>query len=307
MMDFRLSINTGFAVNRFTEPEEWTRVIGEELGLRSIQMTADLLNPDLPSSIIAKEIKKIRRGCEAYNTNITGTFTGQYTRLNHLAHPNRDIRAHWIQWFKKLVDISVDLGAETMGSHFGIFTYKDNQNEHTREERRKQNIEGWHEIGLYAREKGLQYLCWEPMSIAREQGETIPEARRLQTDVNKNAPLPFHLCLDVDHGNVVSPDPQDTDPYAWLKELADESPLIHIKQSSFDKSAHHPFTRAHNEKGRIHPEKVIKTVRESTTSGKFNPIYLIIEVSLREREPTDSLVLDILKESVDYWRPHVPD
>ena len=39
------------------------------------------------------------------------------------------------------------------------------------------------------------------MSISREQGETIPETRKLQQDVNDGAPLPFKICLDVDHGD----------------------------------------------------------------------------------------------------------
>ena len=67
------------------------------------------------------------------------------------------------------------------------------------------------------------------MSIGREQGETISEARRLQDDVNKGTPLPFKMCLDVDHGDVTSPKPDDTDPYVWLRTFASEAPLVHVK------------------------------------------------------------------------------
>ena len=35
MSVFRLGINTGFAVNRYAEPEEWGRIVGEELRLKT--------------------------------------------------------------------------------------------------------------------------------------------------------------------------------------------------------------------------------------------------------------------------------
>ena len=38
--------------------------------------------------------------------------------------------------------------------------------------RRKQNIENWHNVADYAKQKGIKNIMWEPMSISREQGET---------------------------------------------------------------------------------------------------------------------------------------
>jgi len=292
---FSLGINTGFAVNRYSEHEEWIRIVGDSLGLRYAQITADMLNVSLPADIIISETKAILKNCKKYNVKINSSFTGAFTRVNHLAHPNPEIRKYWILWFKKFVDLSVDLGCTSMGSHFGIFTKFDETSLSRRNERRRQNIEGWHEIADYAKQKGLQYLTWEPMSISREQGETLLETQRLQKDVNDNAPLPFKLCLDVDHGNIMSENKDDTDPYVWLKEFCHESPLIHLKQSSENKSGHWPFTKENNKLGRIIPEKVISTIKENTDQ----PIELILELSFREREPSDSTVVEVLKESVE--------
>ena len=228
---FSLGINTGFAVNRFSEHDEWIRVVGQDLGLRRAQITADMLNVDLPGKVLFKQIQVINQACEDHDVMITSSFTGAFTRVNHLAHPDSDIRQHWISWFKKFVDLSVDLGCTSMGSHFGIFTQRDNNDPIIRQQRRQQNIDGWHEIAHYAKERGLKFLTWEPMSISREQGETLIETHLLQKDVNNGAPLPFKLCLDVDHGDVSSTNPDDTDPYAWLSEFATVSPLIHLKQS----------------------------------------------------------------------------
>ena len=298
---FSLGINTGFAVNRYAEPEEWVRIVGEDLGLHVVQFTADMLNPDLPGKILHHQCRRILSACRQHDVQITSTFTGAFTRVNHLAHPDAEVREHWVDWFKRFADLSADLGAKSMGSHFGIFTHHDNRDIKSREERRSQNIEGWHQIAEHAKVCGLDFLSWEPMSISREQGETLAETRRLQEDVNQHAPLPFKICLDVDHGDVMSPNPDDTDPYAWLSTFAKDSPLIHLKQSSSNKGGHWPFTEAHNRGGRIVPKKVLDVLVANGSPGA----ELILELSFREREPADSTVVEALKESVAYWRKEV--
>ncbi len=302
-MPYRLGISTGFAVNRYPEPEEWVRIIGKNLGLRYAQFTADLLNPHLPDELIEHYLERINQACKHYQVTIRSTFTGAYTRVNHLAHPNPKVRKYWVTWFKRYVDMSVALGATSMGSHFGIFSESDCNNTLINEKRRQENIEHWHEIAQYAAIQGLQFISWEPMSIAREQGETIQECKRLQDDVNKNAPLPFKLCLDVDHGDVCSLNPDDKDPYMWLKIFAKDAPLIHLKQTTDDKSGHWPFTAEFNKNGKITPEKLLVTLSEA----EVKDVDLILELSFKEREPTDSRVLSILQESVEYWRKHSKD
>ena len=302
-MSFKLSINTGFAVNRYSEPEEWVKIIGEDLGLRHTQMTADLLNPSYNDKIISNHITRIKNACSQYNVSVSSTFTGGFTRVNHLAHPDKKIQSFWIDWFKRFIDISVELGSNNVGSHFGILTAKDNNDTQRREERVKENIENWHTIGRYAKEKGLSYLSWEPMSISREQGETIEKCKDLHAQVNNNASIPFKMCLDVDHGDVTSPNQNDTNPYEWLRVFAKESPLIHLKQSSANKSGHWPFIKQYNEIGKIKPEEVLETL----TNAGSTDAQLILELSFKEREPIDSTVISVLKESVNFWRLFVKE
>ncbi|MFI5349622.1 MAG: sugar phosphate isomerase/epimerase family protein [Elusimicrobiota bacterium] len=299
---FSLGINTGFAVNRYSEPEEWTRIVGA-LGLKRVQLTADMLNPDLPGAVLRDQVARILRGCRRHGVAVTSTFTGGFTRVNHLAHPDKSVREHWIRWFKRFADLTADLGAASMGSHFGIFTHKDNSDPKRRAARRKQNIAGWHEIGAHARKRGLSFLSWEPMSIGREQGETIAAASRLNKDVNRGAPLPMKICLDVDHGDVSSKNPADTDPYAWLSAFGGAIPQVHLKQTSSDKRGHWPFTARYNAAGLIRPERVLSALRSAGSKGA----ELLFEFSFREREPADSTVVKVLRQCVDYWRPVVPD
>ena len=63
---FSLGINTGFAVNRYAEPEEWVRIVGEDLGLHVVQFTADMLNPDLPGKILHHQCRRILSACRSH-------------------------------------------------------------------------------------------------------------------------------------------------------------------------------------------------------------------------------------------------
>ena len=293
----RLGINTGFAVNRYAEPEEWVAVL-KKSGVKYAQFTADLLNVSLPDSIITKQLARIKQSCQDNDIEIRSAFTGAFTRVNHLAHPDKEVRDYWIGWFKRYVDLAIELGAESIGSHPGIFTMKDDLDPARRKERRSQNIGSWHEVGKYAKIKGLKYIAWEPMSISREQGETIIEARRLQDDLNKNAPIPFKICLDVDHGDLSSKNPDDTDPYKWLDSFAKESPQIHLKQSLKDKGGHYPFLPEYNKQGKIDADHYLSRL----IANDIKEVDLILELSFRERQPQDSSVISVLTQSVKYWQ-----
>lgn len=299
-MAFRLGINTGFAVNRYSEPEEWTRVINH-VGCNYAQFTADLLNVSLPDDIVKEQSARIKDACQKYEIEVSSTFTGAFTRVNHLAHPDAAIRAYWVDWFKRFVDLSLNLGSKQIGSHFGIFTMKDDRDPARRAERLAQNIAGWHKIGEYAAQKGAECILWEPMSISREQGETIERCAVLQEQVNKNAPIPFKMCLDVDHGDITSPNPDDTNPYKWLDAFAADSPVIHLKQSLKSKGGHYPFTEEFNQQGNIVPSKVMEVIK----SKGITDADMVLELSFREREPADSSAEAVLKESVEYWREQV--
>jgi sugar phosphate isomerase/epimerase len=301
MSDIRLGINTGFALNRFPEPEEWIRIVSEELGLHVVQFTADLLNPSLPDPIVQKQIDKIRSLCSKYGVSIEHTFTSAFTRVNHFSHPDPQIREYWVEWFSRFVDISVQLGAESVGSHLGILSVHDLQHANRRELIFQETVKNWRRIAIYAKKKGVKYLSWEPMSIAREYGETLAEAHRIQKALNEDIALPMKVCLDVDHGDVLSSDPRDTDPYVWIQEFGSEAPLIQLKQSTKDKSAHWAFTKDKNVDGKINPDRLMETLQKYAVPN----VLLLLELSFREREPVESRVLQDLKNSVDFWRPFV--
>jgi sugar phosphate isomerase/epimerase len=294
-----LGINTGFALNRFVEHEEWMRIVAEELKLRHVQLTADIFSPYLPEDLIRKQVKKINELSSSYGIKIDSTFTSAFTRVNHLAHPYDDMRRYWTNWLKRFAAMSKDVGARSMGSHFGIMTVKQISDPVLRKQTEKENIRLWKDLAAHAKTIGLECLMWEPMSIQREYGETIAEAERLHNAVNESIDLPMKMCLDVDHGDVSSANPADTDPYVWLRTFAKDSFCVHLKQSSKNKSGHWPFTKEINKDGKILPKNVIEALKD----GGASEMLLYLELSFREREPAESRVLIDLKESADFWRP----
>ncbi len=259
---YRLGINTGFAVNRYSEPQEWTKILNF-LDIKYAQFTADLLNVSLPDKIIKEQIEQIKISSKENGIIIQSAFTGAFTRLNHLAHPNKEIRNYWIDWFKRFIDVSIELGAKSIGSHLGILTARDNSDPSLRNERVNQNIECWHIIGAYAKKKDLEFISWEPMSISREQGETISQTEIINHKLNQNAPIPFKICLDLDHGDQTSGNPDDSDPYMWLDKFAKISPQIHLKQSLYNNpNSNYPFLKKYNQNGRVDAKKVLNILEK---------------------------------------------
>ena len=129
-------------------------------------------------------------------------------------------------------------------------------------------------------------------------GDTIKEIKKLQKELNVNSKIPILLNLDVDHGNIISKNKDDYNPYKILKKLGSLSPAIHLKQKTKDIYSHKPFINKYNKIGLIKPAKIIKVLK----SLNLDEVTLYFEFSFREREPYDSLAIKHIKESVIYWR-----
>jgi D-erythrulose 1-phosphate 3-epimerase len=298
-MKLKLGTNLGFAINKYIEPKEWTRIVGEELGLRSVQFVADLLNPFLPKYYVEEQIKKIQYYTGKYDIKVDSIFTSAFTRVNHLMNPDKRAREIWFQWFKEFLEIGSKLGAKTGGSHFGIMTFATYEDTKKRDEIIEEGIKGWQELSFYAKYLGYEALIFEPMSVPREMANTVEESLYLMNRVNESSGVPMRICLDLGH----SPHPSQRDPYPWIEKLGKYSPVIHLQQTELNKSNHWPFTKEYNEKGIVHADKVIKTLEKAGVEEAL----LLFEISHREHWDTDFRIIQDLKESVDYWREYVKD
>jgi len=301
-MSFTLSINTNPLVNRFAEADDLMDAIAYGIGIRDVQLTHEFVNPGWPAATAAKVARQFRKALARTGVRVTSGMTGPYGRLNHFGHPDADVRRYYVDWFKTFADIWAELGASSIGTQFAIFTHRDYDDPRRREALVDIAIDCWGEVAEHAGAAGLTWLLWEPMSVGREFGHTIEACRALQDRLDRAGyAIPLKMMVDIDHGDVTSPDPADTDPYAWARAFPTRSPIIHIKQSSMNKGGHWPFTADYNRDGRITPDRLLEAIRRG--GGIDNEICL--ELSFREREPTDRRVIEMMRDSVDYWAPHV--
>ncbi len=301
-MTFSLSLSTNPFVNRFAEPEDLAHVLAADVGITRVQLTHEFINPSWPAALVSRLTRRMARACAAEALSVTSMMTGPYGRLNHFGHPDPDVRRYYVEWFKTLSDIAADLGCPAVGTQYAILTFKDFDDPGRREALMRAALDCWREVAEHAARRGLAFLFWEPMSVARELGHTQAETQRLQDEINAaKLPIPLKLMVDIDHGDVTSPDAVDTDPFAWARNFATQSPIIHIKQSSMNKGGHWPFTAQYNRDGRIQPRALLDAV----TAGGGTDNELCLELAFREREPSDRSVVSALRESVAFWDPYV--
>ncbi|MFD1383673.1 sugar phosphate isomerase/epimerase family protein [Rhodanobacter aciditrophus] len=301
-MALTLGLNTNPLVNRFAEPKHLIETIAHEIKIRDVQLTHEFINPSWPASLIRRLTREMQSALTQTGVRITSGMTGPYGRLNHFGHPDKEVRRYYVEWFKTFADITADLGGEAVGTQFAIMTHQDFDDPKRREELTQIAIDCWAEVAEHAKLAGLKYVYWEPMSVGREFGDTIASAMALQQRLtDANMAVPMWMMADIDHGDVMSDNPADYDPYAWAEAVPKVSPIIHIKQSLMDKGGHRPFIEEYNRNGRIQPGPLLDTLAKG--GAKDNQICL--ELSFKEREPTDHQVVEQIAESVAFWAPHI--
>ncbi len=300
-MGFTLSVNTNPLVNRYAEPEEFVEVLTDEIGIGHIQLVHEFINPSWDARTVSRLTTRMAAALAAKRAKITSAMTGPYGRLNHFGHPDAEVRNYYVRWFKTYVDIAADLDCPAIGTQFAILTYRDMDDPLRYHSIMNIALSCWRDVAAHAEKRGLKYLFWEPMSVARELGHTLAATRDLQNWIDAaKLPVPLVPMVDIDHGDVTSANPRDIDPYAWAEDFALRSPIIHIKQSTMNKGGHWPFTAQYNENGRITPQALLEAVqRGGGTDNEF-----CLELAFRKREPTDRAVVAALRESVAHWAPH---
>jgi len=301
-MPFTLSLNTNPLVNRFADPDDLIDTVAYRIGVRDIQLTHEFLHPDWPAELRTRMLGRLRQARQRAGVRVTSVMTGPYGRLNFFGHPDAGVRRYAVDWFRRLADGAAELDAAAMGTQFAILAQRDHDDAARRAVRIDEALACWAEVADHARAVGLAWLFWEPMSVGREFGHTLAHCAELQERIDgAGLAVPLRMMVDIDHGDVTSANPADTDPYAWAEAFASRSPIIHVKQSSVNKGGHWPFTAAYNRDGRIVPQRLLDVIRRG--GGTDNEICL--ELSFREREPADSQAVAMIRESVAFWAPYV--
>jgi sugar phosphate isomerase/epimerase len=296
MTSYAVGVNLGFAVNRFPEPKDWVPVVAEDVGIKRVQFVADLLNPALPASFRAMKVKEINRLCSSYGIKIESAFTGAFTRVNHFGSEELELLEYWVGWFKDYIRQSSEMGATSFGGHLGILSLANDSDPNVRKVMLQRIVGVWHELDEFAQSKGMHKAAWEPMSISREFGHTLEDAREIQ-NMFKGPTSTMGLCLDLDHGDITSSNCADYDPVSWIAEFASELSMLHLKQTTKDRRKNMAFTEVNNLEGTVKAKEIIEALRR----GNVAALTMYLELGFRERNPNDRLAVVENSESADYW------
>ncbi len=296
MTVYPVGVNLGFAVNRFPEPLDWVPLIADQIGVRRVQFVADLLNPSLPAKLRVKKVAEINKLIDSHGIVIESAFTGAFTRVNHFGSSDPEIRNYWLDWFKCYLTQSADLGAKTFGGHPGIMSKLVDDNPELRKVAIENIASAWLELMDFAQGLGYVAAAWEPMSISREIGHTISDARHFQNLLNSKSDL-IGICYDLDHGDLETDDVKDLDPKEWIKSFSSEIKMLHLKQTTVDRRRNMSFTKKNNLVGTVDALEILKTLNAS----RVKECTLYLELGFRERNPDDKNAILENSESVDYW------
>jgi D-erythrulose 1-phosphate 3-epimerase len=293
-MELRLGVNTGFARNQFPQANDWVSVVADDLGLDTIQLTEDILSPNLPEPLAAREIERIRALCEKKGIQIQTTFTSAFARANHLLHPDRDIQRVWIDWFRRFFSLSAALGAEGSGSHFGLLSLRDAESAEKREQRIRAGVEAWSELAEHASEIGLDYLMFEPVPFRPGACESISETRELLARCADGFAEPMQLCLAFDETELNTA-ADGAGPYAWISEFSRVAPSIRIRRSY---EGHTEQDGSLNAPKHDAAARLLRTMRDSG----LETCTLLLDAARQDGLPASGSIIEELKTSVSYWR-----
>lgn len=297
MPKVHLGINACFAVKRWPEPEDWIRMVSEDLHLEVAQVSADLLPLSLGGNAAADYANEVRRSAESKGVQIHSMFTGlgAYASNLLLAESERDRLAAYA-WYQDVIRLAARSGARGAGGHIGAFSVRAFGDEALRQKLLSSEIEAMKRLAEFAASVGLDHLQFENLAVAREPGHSLDEAMWFEEQLSA-CDIPWVLCLDLGHPVALAQNdaPDVLDP--WLENKWRNTPVIQLQQSSFGSDQHDPFTPRTNQSGGVDRDRVL-TFLESWTA---DDIYLFLEF-IPHHEGDDDLVVEELTASVEFWR-----
>ena len=295
-MRARLGINTCFAVKRWPRPDDWARIVRDELGLEVVELSLDLIEDFGAPSSRRSAVNQVRSALDEYGLRAETVFTGLAAySLNLLMHPDEERRRAAEEWYLGVVDLAARVGARGAGGHVGTMSVPDWADEARRAERWAGLQHSLAAIAAAARSAGLDYLLVENLACHREPS-TIAGLETLLTDGDA-AHAPIRLCLDVGHQCVPGTTGPDRDPYAWLTHFGGRLAEVQLQQSDGLADHHWPFTAERNQAGRIDPGRVLDALAEAGAQD----VLLVLEV-IPAFEQDDAEALADLRASAELWQ-----
>lgn len=288
----KLGLNLSFAVKRWIEPERLAKLIKNDFGVEHIQFTWDLIDPWWPEEqrkIMAQEYKI---AFEKAGITVDATFGGLASySYAHLLAPSKIQREIAFSFFKRAIDLTIELGAEVMGTPVGGMSYDDARNLERREALYKEMLQYIRKLAEYGKTRGLKEIHIEATPLITEFPHSPQVSIQMMKDL-EGTDIPIKLLIDWGHALYKPLLKEEADIHLWFQQCAPYIGSIHLQQTDGLLDRHWDFT---HKEGIITPE----LIKDAVQKANLENITQYLEV-VTIFEEDDDKVYEGMKKTMDY-------
>lgn len=288
----KLGLNLSFAVKRWIEPERLAKLIKNDFGVEHIQFTWDLIDPWWPEEqrkIMAQEYKI---AFEKAGITVDATFGGLASySYAHLLAPSEIQREIAFSFFKRAIDLTIELGAEVMGTPVGGMSYDDARNPERREALYKEMLQYIRKLAEYGKTRGLKEIHIEATPLITEFPHSPQVSIQMMKDL-EGTDIPIKLLIDWGHALYKPLLKEEADIHLWFQQCAPYIGSIHLQQTDGLLDRHWDFT---HKEGIITPE----LIKDAVQKANLENITQYLEV-VTIFEEDDDKVYEGMKKTMDY-------
>lgn len=255
----KLGLNLSFATKRWLHPSGLARMCREDFNVDTVQFTLDLIDPWWPEEKRDEIAAQYKTAFDKYGVKIKSVFGGvaAYT-YSQLLSPTKIQREISVEFFKRMIDLAVLLGADEIGSPIGGMSYEDAKNPITAAELYESAKRSLCEIAEYGHQKELRQILIEATPLVTEFLYTPQAAKALMTELDGKTKIPVRLLIDWGHALFNQIPGTMPDMAYWLKECAPYVGGIHLQQTDGLYDRHWDFTK----KGLVNAELIKSVTKE---------------------------------------------
>ena len=285
-----VGVNLCFAIKRWPEPEEWARIVADELDVTSVQFTMDLIDPWWPEKERAAMAASVRGAADRHGISIHSVQIGLagYT-YNGLLHPDETARRIAQGWWRRSIDMAAELGAGAVGGPIGALSVADAASPARSAALYAEVVDRLGGLADHALGSGLEALLIEPTPTRREIPWTVDEAKTLIADTSSGA-VPLRFVIDVGHALYRPLYGDEASLVPWLSELRDHIGVLHLQNHDYRADAHWGWPDA---RGSYEPAGFFREVHEAG----LDDVPVFIEV-FSPFEQADDEIVPLIRSSL---------
>ncbi len=286
-----IGLNLSFAVKRWTEPLQLAKMCRNDFGVKHIQFTWDLIDPWWPDNERNHLVREYKDAFESEGLVIDATFGGIAGYIySQLLSPSETQRKISFEFFKRAIDLTLEMGAGVMGTPVGGMSYNDSRNPSRRSELYSIMLEYIRNLASYGKEKGLSEIHIEATPLNTEFPHSPDVSLKMMQDL-EGTEIPVKLLIDWGHALYKPLLENEADMQLWLEKCRPYLGSIHLQQTDGMLDRHWDFTK----KGIVTPGLIRKTAEATKTEDVIQ--YLEVVTIF---EDTDENVYEGMKKTMDF-------